>query len=469
VRIWKKLLGLTLWLVGGAIALAVVAYLGLLAVNWRDRPPSEAALKWSAVNRDRPPVSDADNGFVYAMGFGVGRGDDPHTAGVRRVEWLGQFPDDPYVPVTDDPVDTLDYKSGRILAVTRLSEACRPDFRECAVAMEGADEAVGKWLQTEEWLLDRYLALLERAGWLEFAPFDVRAPLPTYDMIADGQKLLLSRAWVLAGQKDAAGARQLMEKDLRFWRQVLESSDILITKMIAVASLKRHFLMGSLVLRRLPSDLAGDARPQEWTKAFTRSELSLTRCLAGELVFSSRTIEQIKKHGAWTSVLWGEVEQKGQLDGLLAKAVSPMLQPQDLINQWAGVFDRILLELDVPLEEYPAALERANAIHSEGRGAAASLPKIYNPVGDMAFRIFAVSYVGYAPRVTDLEGIRRAADLTAGLRSRNVSADEVPAQLLSSGIRDPYTGKPFKWDAKEGAVVYTGLEPGERGRQAFKY
>ena len=57
MSIWKKLLRLALWLVGGAVALVVVAGdLSLLAVNWRDRPPSEAALKMSAVYRDRPQV-----------------------------------------------------------------------------------------------------------------------------------------------------------------------------------------------------------------------------------------------------------------------------------------------------------------------------------------------------------------------------------------------------------------------------
>jgi hypothetical protein len=33
----------------------------------------------------------------------------------------------------------------------------------------------------------------------------------------------------------------------------------------------------------------------------------------------------------------------------------------------------------------------------------------------------------------------------------------------------PYTGEPLGWDAAEGAIVFTGLEPNERGRHAFKY
>ena len=63
--------------------------------------------------------------------------------------------------------------------------------------------------------------------------------------------------------------------------------------------------------------------------------------------------------------------------------------------------------------------------------------------------MFSVSYVNYGRRVTDLEGVRRAAELTAELRSRNVSARRGARTIaLRSGVRDPYTGKPFNWDGR---------------------
>lgn len=51
----------------------------------------------------------------------------------------------------------------------------------------------------------------------------------------DGQKLLLLNAKILAEHGDYVGAQSLLEEDLHFWRKVLESSDILITRMIATA------------------------------------------------------------------------------------------------------------------------------------------------------------------------------------------------------------------------------------------
>src|SRR5438552_755343 len=88
VPIWKRILKWLAWLVGGTLALVVVAYVAVLLINWRDVPPSESARRLEAVYRDRPAVSDADNGYVYVMGFSVASDADPQEAGVRRVEWI---------------------------------------------------------------------------------------------------------------------------------------------------------------------------------------------------------------------------------------------------------------------------------------------------------------------------------------------------------------------------------------------
>src|SRR6185503_19110351 len=114
---------------------------------------------------------------------------------------------------------------------------------------------VADWLVSEQWLFDRYRALLSHAAWREPIPFDVRTPLPPYVMIFDGQKLL------------------------------------------AVAALNRHFGLGTLVLRRLPAQLVADAMPPDWTQEITRSERSMMLCLAGEWIFIDRYIKQVGHRG----------------------------------------------------------------------------------------------------------------------------------------------------------------------------
>jgi hypothetical protein len=468
--IWRSSLKWVAWLAGGALALAVAAYLALLAINWRDRPPSEEALQLAAVFRDRPSVADADNGFVYAMGFHVRPNEDPHAAGLRRIEWLRHVPEDPYVSLTPDPIDDgFDIKAGRSPAAQRLADACGLDMNQCAAALDGADAIVGEWLKSEEWLLNRYRALLNHSGWIEPLPLDLRAPLPAYSGVFDGQKLLLARAWLLAGQKDAPGVRDLLAQDVRFWRQVLESADSVLTKMIAIAGLKRHFAFGNLALRRLPAERAMEGLPQEWTKEITSAERSMIRSLAGEWMFFDGVSRQTKAHGRWDDVVKdeGRADDEGVIRKLLWIAAEPLYQPRDSANRWAGQLVRLARELDAPYAQYRDALERAKAIFTEEREP--PLSRLYNLLGGVMYWTGSVDYSSYGARVSDIEGVRLAAFLTAELRSRKITTARMPGQLIASPVRVPYTGEPFTWDAAEEAVVFTGLEPAERARYRFAY
>lgn len=463
---WRRLLKWLGWLVGGAVVLLVAAYLTLLAFNWRDRPPSEGAIRLAAMYRNRPAVPDGDNGYVYAMGFAVDSNGNPRAAGLRRIEWLQEIPDAAQYPLSGDPApDNQGYMSARSPAAQRLAEACRFASRECVDALEGVDEVMREWLQAEEWLLERYLALLRHEGWLETVPFDGRAPLPSYGMVSDGQKLLLVKAAILASQKDVAAVRSLLASDMRFWRHVLESSDILITKMVAVAALKRTFGVGNLVLRRLPPELAMDAMPQEWATEITDAERSLLRCLVGEWVSAGRLANRTATSGSWLPV--SGANSVSAVSRLLSSMMMPLFQPQDMSNRQAEMLIQAVDALNVPLDQFPAALERAGTIFQGSEEG--TLPFLYNPIGDVLLWMSSPAYLPYGARVADLEGIRRAAVLTTELRNRKVPAARVRVELEASGVRVPYTGEPYEWDKEEGVIVFRGLEPKERGRHTFKY
>jgi hypothetical protein len=466
--LWKRMLKWLAWLVGGTLALAVVAYLALLAINWRDVPPSDSARRLEALYRNRPAVADADNGYVYVMGFSVAADADPQAAGLRRLAWvrriipLGQF------PLTGDPV-TGDgaFRSRRSESVRQVTEACNAGSGKCAVALEHED-ALREWVRDEKWLLDRYKTLLHRRGWLETAPLDVRAPSPAYGAVLDGQKLLLAQAYVFAKENNPAAVRELLGDDVRFWRHVLASSDILITKMIAVAALHRHFSIGNLVLRRLPPEVELQAVPEGWKAPMTEEERSLLRTFTGEWIFGNGIIQDAQRAASWGALLEFNTDER-LIDKLTARLLAPLFQLQDTNNRRAEVFIRAAERMSVPLEELPVGVEQAQAIfdqHGAGKGA---FTRLYNPVGDLVLAVATIGFTPYGARVADVEGSRRAAVLAADLRSRRVDVQKMTAELAASDIRAPYDGKPFQWDVGEQAIVFVGLEQGERGRRAFKY
>jgi hypothetical protein len=55
------------------------------------------------------------------------------------------------------------------------------------------------------------------------------------------------------------------------------------------------------------------------------------------------------------------------------------------------------------------------------------------------------------------------------LRGQRVATGQLAQKLAKAPARNPYTGQSFVWDASAKAVVFTGLEKGERGRHALFY
>jgi hypothetical protein len=459
----RKVLTWLGWIVGGLLGLVVCLYLILLGINWRDSEPSTAALRFDALYRDRPPVADADNGFVYMYGFSASRDEDPRAVGARRIERLQRTAGTPEFSGEDDPAsEDTEYRALRSPQIRALIEACRLTTAECVAKLESDEASLQEWVDSESWLLARYQRLLKHGGWLETAPFDERMPVTEFSTVMDGQRLYLAKVILLASMKDAAGVRELLADDLRFWRMTLASSDILVSRMIAAAALLRTFKTGNVALRQLPAELVTQGMPSEWDQPLAGPELSLRRTLVGEWMFGRALARrEASRAGEW--IYEGDLDSVRTVLGILG---SPLYKQQNSANLQAGQFEELLTAMDVPLRQYPQAIARLES----GSPEEGDPPlRLFNPVGNALFVGTASQYVPYVVRVSDIEGVRRAAVLTSRLRSRKVPPDLVATELAASDIRNPYTDGAFEWDFEAHAIVFWGLEKSERGRHSLKY
>jgi len=436
---WQRILKWSGWLLGGPLAVIIFAYLVLLLINWRDQPPSAVALRLREEYRNRPSALDADNAFVYVMGFGAPPDADPREAGARRIEWIRTIPADAEYPAPGDPVPGDESgMAARSLFGKKMSEECRTGARECALVLEQSDDdSIRSWIASEQWLLDRYLTLVRHPAWFESVPYDERAPLGSYSAVVDGHRLLLSRAYVLAAENNLSEVRTLLESDIRFWRQVLASSDILITKMIAVGALNRSYKLGNLAVRRLPVESQLAALPSGWTTPLTAAEQSLRRCLIGEWNYATR---HLQRNGEFNPD--NDDELLGYVGG---RALMPLFKPQATSN----------LQAEMLLEVAAADWQISEKLSSDS----SPFGMLYNPAGRVLIAIASPAYEKYPARVSDVEGVRRAAVLAAELRARSVDAQNVSSELAS----------PFTWDDAEHAIVFVGKETDPRGRHAIKY
>ncbi len=248
----------------------------------------------------------------------------------------------------------------------------------------------------------------------------------------DGQKLMLLHARRLARQGNTSEIHALLETDLRFWRMTLESSDTLISRMIATGALTRHFEWGNLLLRELPAGSAADAIPDNWRVPLSDAELSILRCMTGEWIFffpgASRPLRaQRAKTNARRSIARGRIWA-----GLF-------YEPQDTINRSAEGYLRIVA----------LSMCRSNNMRRRELGEMMSEPvkshSVYNLTG-RPFSRMTGDFGTYVRRVGDIEGVRRAALLTVNLRDSNTPVSSVPAALAASPLRNPYDGQAFVWD-----------------------
>jgi len=111
----------------GLVGLVVLLYVIGVAVNWRDQPPSAAALEMKAILADRAPVADTDNGFVYVLGFGVPASEDPQAAGALRKAWMESANHDPKLIDAEPLKEYANFNASGSRVVDAVKKSCGND------------------------------------------------------------------------------------------------------------------------------------------------------------------------------------------------------------------------------------------------------------------------------------------------------------------------------------------------------
>ncbi len=450
------------WLVGIVLCVALLAYALGFVVNLNDQPPSAETKMLATQQPSTPAVTDPGNAYLYILGFAAAPDADPAIAGLERHRWMLAATAEPNSEANAPPED-YDYRGLRSDEVAELAEACSRAEAECARLFEAGHSSVEQWLADEQWLLDRYRSLIAMNEFQEATLFDPMAPIPPYGAVFEGQKLLMAQGWRAASAGDAEAVRTALESDLVFWRIVLENSDGLVSKMVATSAIIRHFKLGNLVLREVPPDIAPTAVPASWWVEISDEERSMLRCFAGEWRFFDHALQSVADNAIAGAL---GTANAGAWDRLLGTAMKPFWQPQDISNRHARMMIDLANLYAVPFEDIPNAVRMAETLQASTHEPRS---RLYNPIGNIVLSLGFSSFSNYAVRVSDLEGIRRAAIAVADLRAAAVEPQDVAVQLESSPRRNPYTGEAFKWQAENGSVTFKGLEPHERSLHALIY
>lgn len=439
----------------GIVGLALLMYLVAVGINWRDAPPSAAVREFEDIIAKRPPLADADNGFVYLLGFAAPADQDPEVIGARRLRWLETFGANTDARPDDPLQSTLGFIEQGTVG-QRLRDACTEEDR--SVCAREFDAIAADWQPTEfdALALHRYESLLARTGWREFVPIDISSPLPHLAQAMHAQRLTFLRLAQDAARTDSANIRRVLSADLAFWKRTQREADSLISKMIAVAALRQHFFYSALVMRRLPAGQVAAVIPAEWSQEFSAEDRSMKRVMAGELMFSANLLRQFKRGESppsddWLADYWHQ-NFMGRAGMTVAR---PLFQLQDQTNYIAVRHLENAKRFEVPMSEFVAV-----ATAMRGESVPREFPtRIYNVTGDLLLSLNDSEFdPDYALRVASVEGARRAALLVAEMHGRGIPAASVAAELGRAALRDPYSNEPFTWDADHQSVVFDGPE-----------
>lgn len=448
------------------LGLSILAYGVLLVANLHDQPPSPSIAGLRQMDRPATTVADDDNSYLFMLGFAVPPDTDPLAMGVTRHQWIEVA--GPKFDFSDDPLsDEVNFRSSRTAAVIELSESCSGSYAKCLRLIEQDPRIAVEWTTSEDWLLQRYRTLTNMPDFQETIPFEPLAPMPSYNVVFEGQRLMLMDTWLRASLGDATAVNAALERDLTFWRMVLRNSDVLVTKLTATAAIIRHFKMGNFALRRLPPSSATDGIPDSWRVAITNDERSMKRSFAGEWAFFERSTKSIIEKSLTPFSNWLDPDAVSVADRIAANLLAPLWQPQDSSNRYADMLLSISDAFRVEYDQVPVAVAKSDKIQ---KSAFRPFRRLYNFTGDLVMStggVWAMS--DYAARVADLEGVRRAAMLATDLRAEDTVKDDVVQKIRGGDVVDPYTGDPFSWDDSSGAIVFTGLEQKDRSRHEIIY
>lgn len=476
----RQIVRLVGWFIAGAAALFAGAYLVALLINLSDRPRSEETSVLLDEWQNRPRIPDAQNGYVYVLGFGADVDSDPAVVGQERAWWIRRLRSNLGIGTSPDPhpekFPPLSMPGG---SAPLANCDTATGQRRCFFGLERLGDELEPWLERHAWVLERYSGLLDRPAWDEIVTLDRRGgpdliwfgPRGPDSPFFQAQGVWLLEAWRRAREGDAATVHDMLARDIGFWRNVLVSAQTQMMKSFAIGMIERHFERANIILARLPAQRVAEAIPAAWHKEISPEERSMRRVFAAQLRIAEMLMQsyyaEVDPYESYAGV---EIESQSFWERLSAWTNRAFMQPQDLVNKQARQFLVLGEAVKAPYDELAAELERVRHYDVVAEMSDSWTDSIYNFVlNDVVGPGSLNVHIDVAARTADLEGLRRAALAAAELRSNGVPPDEVGPALVTMEQRNPYTGEPLTWQPDSREIVFQGILRGYRGRHALWY
>jgi hypothetical protein len=436
----KRLAKGAAWLLGAAVLL-LAAWFG---INATDEALSEEAR--AAMNVSPLPPPDRDNGFLDFLVLAAPAEVPTYEAALDRLSAInnqtgGDFPPAPWPPFRAD---------------ARLQRCTFGTARGESAEMPGCVQmALEPWvpgvLEAHAVLLGRYLSMREKPRFINLIdPRSPENPLPAYQEMLEGQRVVLIGAARRFHAGDRAGAVREVEREAAFYRRMAADATLLIDKMISFAALDRVALFTAELARRAPRGEAPLWRRLEALAApLTKAELDVVPSLRRDFANTVRWM-QTRRYVRLSESTW---EMFREFDGRARpwwEPVSPYLyRPHQTVNWFAARCPFFLAAAEQPSSELFRAAEAARA-RARALDPAPVARMILNPVGWNHPLISNCDFTDYIARAHGRAGVQTLVQLLVRLHARGITRSQDVAATLAGPLgrahADPFTGEPMRYD-----------------------
>ena len=442
--------------------LAVVLLLGVvwvfacIVINRRDEPLSPQALALAA--KTALPPADA-NGYYVLFALSADDNADVMATGREAVQKLARLASEN--PNATDLSRQTDFKHAPHF--TWQVHRCTAS-EHCAKADVGRRAALTEARSHSAALLQRYALLQQMPNFEEPAIYAPAAPIPGYtELIAAHDMSLVEAAFDIADGRLANGIAILQKNDA-YVRQLMRQSSTLISRMVAVAMMRRQARAVSELSDLYPAlsadhgdQMAALVRPlssaeQSFRPVFRHEAqygVTAVRALDFESGRQDTALAHLPRH-------WSERVSAGFFDLFYQRNATANL----LVRTWSPLLE----DADKPATDYTAIRSRAVQRCASFDTVALLLQPngLINPTGKLLVALSSIqpAMVDYMERSADADGYLRLVGLKIDAQRKHIPLASMQdfVNASAASYRSPYDGTPMLWSSEKRQLQFIGRQ-----------
>lgn len=285
--------------------------------------------------------------------------------------------------------------------------------------------------------LKRYAALIKMTAYQGATQIDINAPYVAFGSIQQIKRLFLADTYINQSSYEYLNSWQ---QDMKFWRMVLAKSHLLISRMVATASVTNSIDSLSTAIRQGTLNPQQLSELQNQIKTLSKPELDMGITYDYEFKYGMSWFELAETAGGIGNVIENLLYQPQASSNLNYEyATRPLkqLSALDSAEFYLHVTDESqAIEFTSPFNWSPTTL--------------------YNPMGKRLISYVIPAYNDYIARAHDLNGMVHLLKLQIEIASKTNQAVE---NIVSQSIfTNPYTLKPFTYNRDTQSIGFKCLD-----------